>query len=78
MKKLYKVTMELMVMAENEEDAHYVATDPGVEIPEEDCEIENAVDEGCPEAWADAIPYGSDDDKTCKEVLKDERGDDLY
>ena len=68
MKKLYEVQMTVYAMAENENDAHSVATGYGVEIPIEDCEIYKAGAVLSP--WIDCIPYGSDDDKTCREILK--------
>ena len=68
MKKLYEVQMTVYVMAEDEAQAHFAAIDNGVEIPFEDCEIYEA--RVVPAAWIDSIPYGSDDDKTCWEILK--------
>jgi hypothetical protein len=68
MKKLYEVQMTVYVMAVDEAQAHFVAIDNSVEIPFEDCEIYEA--HAVPPAWIDSIPYGSDDDKTCWEILK--------
>ena len=66
-KKLYEVQMSVYVMAENEVLAHSVATGYDVEISIEDCEIFEAT--AVPQPWFDSIPYGSDDDKKCREIL---------
>ena len=68
MKKLYEVQMTVYVMAEDEDGAWFSAMDSDVEIPFEDCEICEAG--AVPRPWLDSIPYGSDDDKTCREILK--------
>ena len=67
MKKLYEVEMTVYVMAANEIEAHEAATDFEVEIPFADCEIYEAG--AVNSSWMEAIPYGSDDDKTCREIL---------
>lgn len=54
-------------MAENENEACSVATQPDVDIPFEDCEIYEVVI--VPKPWLGSIPYGSDDDKTCRGIL---------
>ena len=68
MKKLYEVQMTVYVMAEDENEACSIATQFDVDIPSEDCEIYEAC--VVPTVWLDSIPYGSDDDKTCWEILK--------
>ncbi len=70
MKKLYEVEMVVYVMAENENEAHEAANDFEVDIPFFDCKIYEAVSDYS--NWMDAIPYGSDDDKTCREVLSNQ------
>lgn len=73
MKKLYMVEMMVMVMAEDEDEAIDVATGWGIEITSYDCDVTKVV--GVPQEWEDAIPFGADDDRTCKEVLRDEKYD---
>ena len=68
MKKLYEVQMTVYVMAEDESQAYFAATDINVEIPFVDCEIYEAG--AVPKSWMDFVPYGSDDDKTCRKVLE--------
>ena len=67
MKKLYMVEMMIMVMAEDKDDAIDVATGYGVEISSHDCDVTEVV--GVPQSWEDAIPFGADDDRTCKDIL---------
>ena len=64
-KKLYRVKVVLFVMAENESDARVAATRARFDIFE--CtarKAENVVPE-----WKNAIPYNSDDDRTCSEIM---------
>lgn len=68
MKKLYEVQMTVYVMAKDEDQAYFAATDLSVEIPIEDCEIYEAG--SVPASWMDCFPYGADDEKTCREILK--------
>jgi hypothetical protein len=64
-KKLYRVDVVLYIMAEDESAACASATEAKFDVFE--C---------CPERarfidpfWEDAIPYNSDDDLSCKEVM---------
>lgn len=68
MKKLYEVQMTVYVMAEDENEAYSIATQFDVDIPFEDCEIYEV--RAVSTTWLNSIPYGSDDDKTCREILK--------
>ncbi len=65
-KKLYRVNVTLYVMAENESEARVAATDAHFDIFE--CTAKKAahLDQG----WANAVPYNSDDNRTCAEVLE--------
>lgn len=80
MKKLYRVDMMVMVMAEDEDEAINVATGWGIEIAPDDCDATEGSsgypygwEDSYPYEWEDSIPFGSDDDRTCKEILEDER-----
>ncbi len=66
-KKLYQVKVTLYVMAENESEACLAATNAKFDIFE--CTAKKAahLDRG----WDDAVPYNSDDDRTCAEILTD-------
>jgi hypothetical protein len=64
-KKLYRVKVVLYVMAENESEACVAATAANFDIFE--CAARK-VDHVEP-AWEDAIPYNSDDGRTCAEIL---------
>jgi hypothetical protein len=64
-KKLYRVKVTLFVMAENEADACMAATNAKFDIFE--CTAKKA-DHLIP-GWEDAIPYNSDDQRTCAEIL---------
>ena len=72
MKKLYKVTMKTMVMAKNEDEAELTAKE-GIEMSECESEVEEAIEVGYFEGWANDIPWNSDDNRTCKEVRENER-----
>lgn len=64
MKKFYEVEIKLYVLAEDEWEAAVIAT--------RECQPEAAeVDEAgsVDSRWWKAIPYGSDDDKTCGEIM---------
>ena len=65
--KLYEIEMTVYVMAKNKVEAHEAATGFDVDIPIEDCEI-NEVD-AVKLSWLDALPYGANDNKTCREIL---------
>jgi len=65
MKKLYEVERHFYVMAEDESEAeNYIPLDP--------LACTNYVTEAktIDAEWADAIPFNSDDDKTCFEILE--------
>ncbi len=64
-KKLFRVKVTLFVMAENESDARVAATDAKFDIFECSAKKADHLDAG----WEDAIPYNSDDLRTCQEIL---------
>ena len=64
-KKLYRVKVTLFVMAENESDACVAATNARFDIFECTAKKADHLDSG----WEDAIPYNSDDLRTCGEIL---------
>jgi len=64
-KKLYRVKVVLFVMAENESGACAAATQAHFDIFE--CAARKAANVD-PE-WLDAIPYNSDDERTCLEIV---------
>ena len=64
-KKLHRVKVVLYVMAENESEACVAATQARFDIFECSARKTEIVE---PE-WKDAIPYNSDDDRTCSEIL---------
>jgi len=64
-KKLYCVRVVLYVMAENESEARLVATRARFDIFE--CTARKA-DIIHPD-WKDAIPYNTDDERTCSEIM---------
>jgi hypothetical protein len=68
-KKLYRVKVTLYVMAENESEACVAATGAKFDIFE--CAARKA--EYISPAWEDAIPYNSDDDRTCSEIMSNEK-----
>lgn len=68
-KKLYRVKVTLYVMAENESDACVAATNARFDIFE--CAARKA--ESLDPAWEDAIPYNSDDDRTCSEIMSNKQ-----
>lgn len=64
-KKLYRVRVTLFVMAENESAACVAATNAKFDIFECTAKKADHLDPG----WEDAIPYNSDDLRTCEEIL---------
>ena len=64
-KKLHRVKVVLYVMAENESEACVAATQARFDIFECSARKTEIVE---PE-WKDAIPYNSDDDRTCSEII---------
>jgi hypothetical protein len=64
-KKLYRVKVTLFVMAENESDACMAATNAKFDIFECTAKKADHLDPG----WEEAIPYNSDDLRTCGEIL---------
>lgn len=68
-KKLYRVKVTLYVMAENESDACMAATNAKFDIFECAAKKADHLDPG----WEDAIPYNSDDLRTCGEILSSQQ-----
>jgi hypothetical protein len=64
-KKLYRVDVVLYVMAEDEFEACAAATSVKFDIFECCVERTRFLDP----AWEEAIPYNSDNDLTCKEII---------
>ena len=65
--RLYKIEMEVYVVAKDKDSAYSIATDIYTEIPRNDCCIWEAT---CvPAKWSNAVPWGSKDDKTCNDFL---------
>ncbi len=68
-KKLYRVKVTLFVMGENESDACVAATNAKFDIFECTARKADHLDPG----WEDAIPYNSDDLRTCGEVMTNQQ-----
>ncbi len=68
-KKLYRVKVTLFVMGENESDACVAATNAKFDIFECTARKADHVEPG----WEDAIPYNSDDMRTCGEILANQQ-----
>lgn len=66
MKKLYEVTIGMMIMAEDEEDALFQARMADIGA----CNVEVVEAASILPGWSDAIPFGAEDDRICKELLK--------
>jgi len=64
-KKLYRVKVDLFVMAENDAEACTAATRARFDIFE--CTARKA--EYVTPEWNDAIPYNADDERTCAEIM---------
>jgi len=64
-KKLYRVKVVLLVMAEDEAEACTAATRARFDIFE--CTARKA--EYIEPEWNEAIPYNADDERTCAEIL---------
>ena len=64
-KKLYLVKVDLYVMAEDEWEARVAATKAQFDIFE--CDARKA-DKLLP-GWENAVPYNSNDDRTCSEIF---------
>ena len=64
-KKLYRVKVTLYVMAENESEARVAATSAKFDIFECTAQKVEHIDQG----WDDAVPYNSEDSRTCAEIL---------
>ena len=67
MKRLYRVDAFWYVMAENSQDAVDVRPDYGAI----DIEVTLARDSGVDFGWWDAMPFNSDDNRPCKEIIHD-------
>jgi len=73
-KKLYSVTLTIMVMAKDENSALDVAhlAWSSDDICRGWCETEEVYyDYSVSDGWADEIPFGSDDNKTCEEIIEE-------
>lgn len=68
MKKLYRVEIIEMVMADNETDAKSIAVKNADIV---DCKAHEA--KSCPSDWYDYIPWGEENDRTCGDIIKDSR-----
>jgi hypothetical protein len=64
-KKLFRVRVDLYVMAEDEVNARLAATRAKFDIFE--CTAREA--EALLSGWENAIPYNSDDERTCSEIF---------
>ena len=64
-KKLYRVKVDLFVMAENGSDACAAATQARFDIFE--CTARKA--DIVPLDWQAAVPFNADDERTCLEIL---------
>ncbi len=64
-KKLYRVRIDLYVMAEDEWDARVGATQAKFDVFE--C-VAREADSLLP-GWENAVPYNSNDDRTCTEII---------
>ncbi len=63
MKKLYKVTIQMMVVATDKEDAKFAADSVAVDIHACDFEAEEITDiEECLPGWESSLPWGDQDD----------------
>jgi hypothetical protein len=68
-KKLFRVKVVLYVMAENESEACVAATNARFDIFECAARKADHLDLG----WESAIPYNSEDYRTCAEILADQQ-----
>ena len=67
--KLYKVTIQMMVVAANPEDAKYICDDTDIYSCDFQAEEITTIDECLPD-WEDARPFGDQgDDFTCAEII---------
>jgi hypothetical protein len=64
-KKLFRVKVILYVMAENESEARVEATNAHFDIFECSAKKATKLDPG----WDDAIPYNSEDSRTCAQII---------
>lgn len=64
-KKLHRVEVVLYVMAEDEFDACWAATNVRFDVLECVAKEAETIDLG----WEDAVPYNSDDERTCSEII---------
>ena len=71
MKKLYCVEIDThyYVMAESEFEAERIRHD----INQHDVFAREATNVGIYREWRDAIPIGSDDDKTCGQIMEEQK-----
>lgn len=69
-KKLYRVKVTLYVMAENESEARLAATNARFDIFECMAKKAEHIDPG----WENSIPYNTNDDRTCAEILRSQQG----
>jgi len=67
-KKLFRVKVILYVMAENESEARLAATNARFDIFECTAKKADKLEPG----WEEAIPYNSEDARTCAEIFSAE------
>jgi hypothetical protein len=70
-KKLFRVKVILYVMAENESEACVAATTARFDIFECAARKAEQLDPG----WNNAVPYNSEDYRTCAEIIADQQRD---
>ncbi len=68
-KQLFRVKIILYVMAENESEARVAATDARFDIFECTAKKADKLDRG----WDEAIPYNSEDARTCAEIFSSQQ-----
>ena len=71
-KTLHRVDVVLYVMADDEFDACWVATN--VRFESFECVAKEATEaKRLDPEWEEAVPYNADDDRTCSEILSSQR-----
>ena len=68
-KRLFRVKVVLYVLAENESEARVAATNADFDIFECTARKATRLDPG----WEDAIPYNSEDTRTCTEIFSSQQ-----
>jgi hypothetical protein len=64
-KKLHRVEVVLYVLAEDEFDARWAATNARFDVFECTAQEAATIDPG----WENAVPYNAEDDRTCAEIF---------